>query len=180
MLESGCVFAAGKKVHRFLGESKHCEGDQLFRKVDVGALAKFVACGWDTTAVLFGLCLALLVENKVSLYGASLFNTCTIPKKIGVDVVDLCVYACEKASATQFESLQECAVGRTHVLLLTTKGSLYCWGSGKKGQLGLGCKAVHVDCVTRIWFFESFRIVRVACGWEFSLAITGIICCFYK
>lgn len=59
--------------------------------------------------------------------------------------------------------------GEKHTAVLTVQGHLYTMGSNLRGQLGLGEHLVKVGSPTLV---ESLsRVIQVACGNDFSVAI---------
>ncbi|KAG0712630.1 Protein RCC2 [Chionoecetes opilio] len=62
------------------------------------------------------------------------------------------------------------AVGRNHTLLLTDRGSVFACGDNKSGQCGVGNTTAVLHTPSRINFKEG-KIVKVACGAEFSMII---------
>ena len=61
--------------------------------------------------------------------------------------------------------------GAKHILLLTSKGKVLAFGSGEKGQLGLGTKE-NRDVPWLIGDLYNHRVVKIACGEYHSLALT--------
>ncbi|XP_066254938.1 secretion-regulating guanine nucleotide exchange factor-like [Euwallacea similis] len=61
------------------------------------------------------------------------------------------------------------AGGAGHVLILDSKGLLYCCGWNSKGQLGLSDDTLKF---TPIEILKEFNIVEISCGWDFSAAVS--------
>lgn len=62
------------------------------------------------------------------------------------------------------------AGGRAHSLVLTSKGGLWVWGSGKNGRLGLGSPADEpspfpLECL------EAHRIAQATCGFDHTIIL---------
>jgi len=70
------------------------------------------------------------------------------------------------------------AVGVEHVVLLSEDGSVFTWGHGGSGQLGLGPSTTSsVDCQKpmQVDFFRQevdYRIVSISCGWNHTVAVS--------
>lgn len=62
------------------------------------------------------------------------------------------------------------AVGRNHTLLLTDRGSVFACGDNKSGQCGVGNTTAVLHTPSRISFKEG-KVVKVACGAEFSMIV---------
>lgn len=66
------------------------------------------------------------------------------------------------------------ACGEQHSMAVDDQGSLYCWGVGREGQLGIGPGRHKLRMPTRIPQspFEGRRIIRIASNSCFSLVVT--------
>jgi len=75
--------------------------------------------------------------------------------------------------ALESEFVTRISCGGSHVLALTSQSSVYSWGKNQFGQLGLG-HTNKVNVPTRIEFpaWSSDTIVKLASGWEHSLAVS--------
>ncbi|KAH3745060.1 RCC1/BLIP-II protein [Pelomyxa schiedti] len=63
------------------------------------------------------------------------------------------------------------ACGSGHTLCLSDNGSIYCWGKGANGRLGLG-KVSDVQTPRKLEFFEGARIICIKCGFSHSMCLT--------
>ena len=68
--------------------------------------------------------------------------------------------------------VQSLSCGKEHVLLVTSNGSVFSFGSGSKGQLGIG-SLENRSSPTILDAFDSLHIQMVAAGGWHSLALTG-------
>lgn len=68
------------------------------------------------------------------------------------------------------EEIVSIAGGAGHTLILDTNGQVYCCGWNLKGQLGLQDDTLKFELVE---ILSSFKIVYIACGWDFSAAVTS-------
>ncbi|XP_022256417.1 secretion-regulating guanine nucleotide exchange factor-like isoform X1 [Limulus polyphemus] len=63
--------------------------------------------------------------------------------------------------------------GGGHTLLLLDDGQAFSCGNNEKGQLGLGSEEQHITTFHPISELHGHVIKHVACGWDFSLAVTA-------
>lgn len=64
------------------------------------------------------------------------------------------------------------ACGRSHTLFLDAEGTVYACGDNKMGQCGTNQQSVQqILTPTKIVFKENKRIVKMACGAEFSMIV---------
>lgn len=61
--------------------------------------------------------------------------------------------------------------GGGHTLIVNTHGQVFACGSNNKGQLGLGMNTESL-VFEEIKSLDSYHVIKVACGWESSLAVT--------
>jgi alpha-tubulin suppressor-like RCC1 family protein len=72
------------------------------------------------------------------------------------------------------EDIVDVAIGDSHMLILTaTEGTVYCIGSNRNGQLGLGGRVQSVDAWTapEIRLGHKQRVLSVTAGSKTSFAI---------
>jgi alpha-tubulin suppressor-like RCC1 family protein len=78
-------------------------------------------------------------------------------------------HVCKPAHVIGLGELQlaKVAAGATHSLALTQAGTVWSWGSGSYGQLGLGAQeSAHI--ATKLDTLASHRILSIAAGWGHS------------
>lgn len=131
---------------------------------DVGEHVKHVSAGGYTLA-------ALTESGAIYLWGmapnpAESRKTCS-PALSGVP---------NYVEIEDGKDVEDMAVGDSHVLALTTDGSLYAFGDNGNGQIGLGKSAMHgVQNWTKIDLHapSGHQIVAVAAGPRSSLILTA-------
>ena len=69
--------------------------------------------------------------------------------------------------------------GEFHSMALSDKGDLYTWGMGFEGQLGLNNQYKVASSPRYLNFFYKKPVKFVACGYNYSLAITRDECLLY-
>lgn len=75
---------------------------------------------------------------------------------------------------TKVSNISDCvtvACGSEHVFALTSDGSLFCRGSNYSTQLGLGKAFSNVNSVSSFTRVNISKIVQVACGRKFTIAL---------
>ena len=70
-------------------------------------------------------------------------------------------------------SVKDVSCGKEHTLLLTNSSRVYSFGTGSKGQLGLGSLESHKEPVY-VDALEPLIIKKINAGGWHSLALTGI------
>ena len=65
------------------------------------------------------------------------------------------------------------ACGGGHMLILTADGKLYGCGSNKDGEMGIGYGPQNFSTPIPIGEFTEKKIVKMSCGHEHSVVITG-------
>jgi len=86
------------------------------------------------------------------------------------------------------EYVQSCDIGTRHIILLSTEGRVFVWGSNMFGELGLGYKnstniVEAVDITNRVSLNTDEYITKVAAGDSTSLILTNegrVIVCGYN
>jgi len=128
--------------------------------VDVSGL------GAGITAVAVGSkhACALTSGGQVKCWGANdsgqLGNESNTDSNIPVDVAGL-----DKAVVSAV------AAGKAHTCVLTSKGTVKCWGANAQGQLG-NIKAVSKNVPTNVWGLGS-GISEITAGWTHNCALTS-------
>jgi alpha-tubulin suppressor-like RCC1 family protein len=76
---------------------------------------------------------------------------------------------------TQISSYSSYGPGGGHTLALTSNGSMYSWGDNEHGELGNGTTTASLAPSTplRLGAGVTGRVVAVAAGYQFSLALTS-------
>ena len=69
--------------------------------------------------------------------------------------------------------------GEFHSMALSASGDLYAWGMGFEGQLGLNSQYKVASSPRYLNFFYKKPVKFVACGYNYSLAITKDDCLLY-
>eukprot|EP00771_Trimastix_marina_P001282 gnl/Trimastix_PCT/2341.p1 GENE.gnl/Trimastix_PCT/2341~~gnl/Trimastix_PCT/2341.p1 ORF type:complete len:723 (-),score=104.11 gnl/Trimastix_PCT/2341:234-2402(-) len=69
--------------------------------------------------------------------------------------------------------LQRIAGGSNHTLALTPQGEVFAWGLNGHGQLGNGTTTNRTDPIRVGGLLAGKRVVKIACGWLHSLALTS-------
>lgn len=82
------------------------------------------------------------------------------PRKVDLSYTDL-----------KAENIVAIAGGSMHTLFLDCLGAVYCCGYNFKGQLGIRGDG-HQLLIIRIDILSDFKIVEIACGWDYSAAIS--------
>ncbi|CEG48985.1 regulator of chromosome condensation-like protein [Plasmopara halstedii] len=80
------------------------------------------------------------------------------------------------------QNVVSASCGGAHTVVLTEKGSVFSFGRGRNGRLGLGDTKWR-DVPHEIMTFPlHMRVVQVACGWNFTTAIgqNGTLCTWGK
>lgn len=67
------------------------------------------------------------------------------------------------------ENITAIAGGAGHTLILDNNGHVYCCGWNNKGQLGISDDTLKFK---QIEILKGFKVVQIACGWDFSTALT--------
>lgn len=67
------------------------------------------------------------------------------------------------------ENILAIAGGAGHTLILDNNGRVYCCGWNNKGQLGISDDTFKFQ---EIEILKGFKVVQIACGWDFSTALT--------
>jgi hypothetical protein len=70
------------------------------------------------------------------------------------------------------EPIISIASGSFHSLFVTESGTVYSYGHGGDGKLGLGDTADHIQDIQQITAFNDVKIATVACGLFHSLAVS--------
>eukprot|EP01124_Arcella_intermedia_P001613 TRINITY_DN10877_c0_g2_i1.p1 TRINITY_DN10877_c0_g2~~TRINITY_DN10877_c0_g2_i1.p1 ORF type:complete len:344 (-),score=75.27 TRINITY_DN10877_c0_g2_i1:4-1035(-) len=62
--------------------------------------------------------------------------------------------------------------GDYHSMALTRDGALYCWGDNEFGQLGIGKPVIQSLLTPTLVPFDGRKIIQIACGGNFSMALS--------
>jgi len=65
------------------------------------------------------------------------------------------------------------ACGLNHTVALTAAGTVYCFGEGSAGQLGVGTALKVLAVPKLVPFPENRKITMVSCGDSHSAALSG-------
>ncbi|KAH7520537.1 hypothetical protein FEM48_Zijuj08G0154500 [Ziziphus jujuba var. spinosa] len=148
------------------GRLGHGDSSDLFTPLPIKALhglkIKQIACG-DSH------CLAVTVEGEVQSWGRNQNG------QLGLGSTEDSLVP-QKIQAFQGVSIKMVAAGAEHTAAITEDGSLYGWGWGRYGNLGLGDrndrlvpeKVSTVDIKN-----QDEKMVMVACGWRHTISVSS-------
>ena len=71
------------------------------------------------------------------------------------------------------QPITDISCGDGHNLALTTNGAVYSWGDNSVSQLGLAITYNEVTKPRQVNIPTGFKVSQVACGANFSAALTG-------
>uniref|UniRef100_A0A8C8SM28 Secretion regulating guanine nucleotide exchange factor n=1 Tax=Pelusios castaneus TaxID=367368 RepID=A0A8C8SM28_9SAUR len=77
-----------------------------------------------------------------------------------------------KVFSCKHQSIKSIAGGGGHSVVITDAGELFVCGQNKEGQLGLN-HTEDVQCFTSCTSLSSVCVIQVACGWDFTIILTG-------
>jgi len=77
----------------------------------------------------------------------------------------------------ELKNVADIQMGSEHVVALTTCGAVYCWGSNRLGQLGIGKEAEPLWKPTKVEALQSEQIMQIAVvrNSTFALSISGVV-----
>ncbi|KAF3439278.1 hypothetical protein FNV43_RR17554 [Rhamnella rubrinervis] len=166
----GCMVAkydrSNYKSWGDFGRLGHGNSSDLFTPLPIKALhglkIKQIACG-DSH------CLAVTMEGEVQSWGRNQNG------QLGLGTTEDSLVP-QKIQAFQGVSIKMVAAGAEHTAAITENGSLYGWGWGRYGNLGLGDRddrlvpekvsTVHVKNLDE-------KMVMVACGWRHTISVSS-------
>ncbi|EFA79484.1 ankyrin repeat-containing protein [Heterostelium album PN500] len=118
------------------------------------------------TTIKFGQNFAVMLTDTGGVYswGLCSYGKLGHPTKNDISIPSM-------ISAFKNKQITQIACGKDHSLALDEIGVVYAWGNGSGGRLGLGNSEV-VSIPKIIPHFEDEKITSIACGQEFSLALS--------
>ncbi|CAI4221771.1 unnamed protein product [Auanema sp. JU1783] len=115
----------------------------------------------------------LLTSTSRATYLVTSDSSSSVIKRLFFDA-ELAEYGIFNVSLVQFpydSSILSIASGHDHTLLLTNEGTLFSFGTGNHGELGL-LDTLSISEPTIVYAFEGLRIKKIAAGGWHSLALT--------
>lgn len=144
------------------GRLGHGNSSDLFTPQPIKALhgikIRQIACG-DSH------CLAVTMEGEVQSWGRNQNG------QLGLGTTEDSLVP-QKIQAFQGLSVKMVAAGAEHTAAVTEDGSLYGWGWGRYGNLGLGDRNDRM-VPERVSMVNSEKMVMVACGWRHTISVSS-------
>lgn len=144
------------------GRLGHGNSSDLFTPQPIKALhgvrIKQIACG-DSH------CLAVTMEGEVQSWGRNQNG------QLGLGTTEDSLVP-QKVQAFQGISIKMVAAGAEHTAAITEDGSLYGWGWGRYGNLGLGDRNDRL-VPQKVSTVDDAKMVMVACGWRHTISVSS-------
>ncbi|ONI14366.1 hypothetical protein PRUPE_4G277200 [Prunus persica] len=145
------------------GRLGHGNSSDLFTPQPIKALyglrIRQIACG-DSH------CLAVTMEGEVQSWGRNQNG------QLGLGTTEDSLVP-QKIQAFQGISVKMVAAGAEHTAAVTEDGSLYGWGWGRYGNLGLGDRNDRL-VPEKVSMVNSEKMVMVACGWRHTISVSSL------
>lgn len=144
------------------GRLGHGNSSDLFTPQPIKALhgvrIKQIACG-DSH------CLAVTMEGEVQSWGRNQNG------QLGLGTTEDSLVP-QKIQAFEGISIKMVAAGAEHTAAITEDGSLYGWGWGRYGNLGLGDRNDRL-VPEKVSSIDAEKMVMVACGWRHTISVSS-------
>ncbi|CAB4277910.1 unnamed protein product [Prunus armeniaca] len=145
------------------GRLGHGNSSDLFTPQPIKALyglrIRQIACG-DSH------CLAVTMEGEVQSWGRNQNG------QLGLGTTEDSLVP-QKIQAFQGISVKMVAAGAEHTAAVTEDGSLYGWGWGRYGNLGLGDRNDRL-VPEKVSMVNNEKMVMVACGWRHTISVSSL------
>jgi alpha-tubulin suppressor-like RCC1 family protein len=132
-----------------------------------------VACTRDGKLFTWG-------SNMFGQLGDGGFSTSLVARQVSTSAESSVVTAAAAPTHADDEAILCVGAGLGHtVVLCRDTTALYCWGDGRRRQLGMNLRMSPVPHRVEVRFAErGARAKAVAVGHYFSLVLDGLVCCW--
>ncbi|KAI4162828.1 MAG: hypothetical protein LQ342_003545 [Letrouitia transgressa] len=158
LLQSGDLYAAGSNLNGRAGLPSSVESISEFHEVQNpprGTKVKLCSALWEASVVV-------TFENEVYTFGNGPKGELGAGEEVVVGCHKLLQFCPSGAEIVYLAS------GLGHTVAVLSTGEVYGWGNGRKGQLGEPSKILWAP---RKVENLDFKVVRVACGKEFTYLV---------
>ncbi|XP_062095114.1 ultraviolet-B receptor UVR8 isoform X1 [Humulus lupulus] len=149
------------------GRLGHGNSSDLFTPQPIKALHGMritqIACG-DSH------CLAVTMEGEVQSWGRNQNG------QLGLGTTEDSLVP-QKIQAFKGISIKMVAAGAEHTAAITEDGSLYGWGWGRYGNLGLGDRNDRL-VPEKVSTVDDEKMIMVACGWRHTISVSSSGCLY--
>ena len=156
------VYSFGWNDHGQVGDNTTIsKSEPVLLDTLLGKSALKISSGWAHSI--------LIVENgAIMQYGLNLATNGVEQDSI---IIPTLIPELSPPIINEMHRIREISCGHFHTLALTENGDVFSWGSNSYGQLGLN-DTIDRNKPKMIESLNNYRITEIACGGNFSLALT--------